>query len=38
MRKTVEFSPFISLESGALDVGEYGLDITKERTEISIYE
>ncbi len=36
--ETIEFSPFLSLENGALDAGEYGLDITKEGTEISIYE
>lgn len=26
---TVEFSPFISLKDGSLDIGEYGLDITR---------
>ena len=27
--RTVEFSPFISLKDGTLDVGEHGLNITK---------
>ena len=27
--RTVEFSPFISLKDGTLDIGEHGLNITK---------
>ena len=27
--ETVEFSPFLSLKDGSLDVGEYGLNLTK---------
>jgi hypothetical protein len=31
--QTVEFSPFISLKDGSLDVGAYGLNITKPDSE-----
>jgi hypothetical protein len=31
--QTAEFSPFISLKDGSLDVGAYGLNITKPDSE-----